>query len=279
MIKICVDSAADFSLETIKSHDLFMVPLQVILDDTTYLDSVTLFKDEFYDKLVNENGYFKTSQPSPSQFLEVFEQVKASNDTLIVITLSSALSGTYQSATLAKSIIDYDNIYIVDSLTATAGVQLLVHKTIEMIEAGQSIDEIVEELETVKEHIHIYASVDTLEYLARGGRIGKAAAAIGEIAKIKPIIHVYQDGAVDIAGKKIGINQSAKFIVDNVINDGIHPEYPLYSLVSYGDGNAEKLESKLNEAGIECASRVQIGPTIGTHIGPKAFGVAFVEKF
>ena len=114
MIRILVDSAADFSKKEIDEKGIYLVPLQVEFQEEQYLDGVNLERDEFYKKLVCEKDFPKTSQPSPQKFLDVFEEVKENGDELICILLSSALSGTYQSAQLARSMADYDKIYIVD---------------------------------------------------------------------------------------------------------------------------------------------------------------------
>lgn len=278
MIHLLVDSAADFSQAEIKEKNLSLVPLQVTIENETYLDGINIFRDEFYEKLMSSDDFFKTSQPSPQEYLDIFEKVKKENDTLICILLSSALSGTYQSAVLAKNIVDYDNIYLVDSLSATAGVRILVDEAIKMINAQEGALKIVEHLNQLKSKLTILAAVDTLEYLCKGGRISKTTAAIGEMASIKPIITVSTEGKVDIVGKRLGVNKTISFLIKKIEEIGIDTNYPSYSLFTYGLENTEKLESKLETNGIEVNTRLQIGPTIGTHVGPGAFGICFVKK-
>lgn len=279
MIKILVDSSADYTKDEIISKNLMMVPLQVIIEDKSYRDGVDLFKDEFYEKLVNEKAFFKTSQPSPNEYVRYFEEAKENNDIVICILLSSALSGTYQSAILAKNIVDYENIYIIDSLTASVAIRILTDKALEMIAEGKDIKEIVDTLEELKKHIIIYAAVDTLEYLARGGRISKTTATIGETINIKPVITVDKEGKVAIIGKKIGINKTVSFIVDKMIETKPNNKYPIYSLFTYGTENSAKLENKVLSNNYCVNDRLQIGPTIGTHVGPEAFGLVFVEEY
>ena len=173
---------------------------------------------------------------------------------------------------------DYDKIYIVDSLSAVVAIRMLCDTALDMAEHGHSAQEIVEELEELKGKIQIFAAVDTLEYLAKGGRISKAAAAIGDMANLKPIITVSREGTVEVIGKGIGVNRTLSAIQKKIAAFQMDENYPVYSLFSYGEENCEKLEQKMEKNGCKIHSRKQIGPAIGTHIGPEAFGVCFVEK-
>lgn len=278
MIRILVDSAADFSKKEIEEKGIHLVPLQVNFQEEQYLDGVNLERDEFYEKLVHGKDFPKTSQPSPQEFLDVFEEVKEKGDELICILLSSALSGTCQSAQLARSMVDYDKIYIVDSLSAVVAIRILCDTALDMAAKGNTAQEIVEALEELKGRTQIFAAVDTLEYLAKGGRISKAAATIGDMANLKPIITVSREGTVEVVGKGIGVNRTLTAIQKKIAGYQIDENYPVYSLFSYGEENCVKLEQKMERNGCKVDSRKQIGPAIGTHIGPEAFGVCFVEK-
>lgn len=273
MIRLLVDSASDYIQKEIEERNLYFVPLQIQIEEKTYLDGVDIDKETFYEKMMNSKEFFKTSQPSPQVFLDIFEEVKKKQETLICILLSSKLSGTYQSACLAKDMVDYENIYIIDSLSATCGIRLLCEVALNWIDENRDVQTIVSDLEELKGKIRIYAGVDTLEYLAKGGRISKAAAAIGTLASIKPIISVEQ-GEVVVCGKTRGVNKATSMICDKVESDFIDMLYPVYSIYSYGTENTEKLENKLE---VE-TKRVRLGSTIGVHIGPNAFGVCFVAK-
>ena len=136
-----MDSSADFSKAEIEEKKLLFVPLQVTIEDKNYLDGIDIFTNEFYEKMIATDGFFKTSQPSPQQFLDHFQKAKENNDTLICVLISSALSGTIQSAILAKNIVEYDNIYIVDALTTTVGIRVMIDKAIEMIKEGKEAKE------------------------------------------------------------------------------------------------------------------------------------------
>lgn len=278
MIRVLVDSASDYTQQEIKEKQLHLVPLQIHMQGKHFFDGVDITQDDFYEMLISGKEFPKTSQPSPQDFLTIFEDVKAQGEQLICILLSSALSGTYQSALLAKEMVAYEHIYLVDSLSAVAAIRILCDHALTMIQEGKQVIDIVEDLESLKKQIRIFAAVDTLEYLYRGGRISKNAATIGTMAKLKPIITVGEEGNVDIAAKRLGIGKTLRYLAEKVEELKINKEYPFYSLFSYGSENCEKMEAMLQEKGVVCTRRLQIGPAIGAHIGPEAFGVCFVEK-
>lgn len=278
MIKILIDSSADLTPAEIKAKDVTMIPIQITINDKSYLDGIDLDHDTFYDLLTNSEEFPKTSQPSPQEFLDAFEKAKANGDELICILLSSALSGTFQSAQLAKNIVGYDKIYLIDSLSAVSAIRILCDKALKMIQDGANSQQIITALNELKGRIKIFAALNTLDYLSKGGRISKAAATIGELTKIKPIITVNDEGKVEIAGKRLGINKSISYIKEKIDSFTIDQDYPIYSLYSFGEENLNKLQQKLIENNYELADAIQVGPTIGAHLGPEAFGICFVTK-
>lgn len=197
---------------------------------------------------------------------------------MICILLSSALSGTYQSAVLAKSIVDYDKIYIIDSLTATICIKVLADYAEKLVQENKTAKDIVEEIENIKSHVTCVATIDTLEYLYKGGRLSKTAATVGEAVNIKPIITLTDEGEIGIVKKCIGKKQAVMQMKKILQGYDIDYNFPVYNIYSYGTENSEKLEEKLVKEGYRFDGRLQIGPTIGTHIGPEAFGIIFVEK-
>lgn len=278
MIKILIDSSADLTPQEISQKKVIMIPLQVAIQDKTYLDGINLDHDTFYNILTSSSEFPKTSQPSPQAFLEAFEEVKANNDELICILLSSALSGTYQSAKLAKDMVDYDKIYLIDSLSAVSAIRILCDKALEMINNNIDSITIVETLNNLKGRIKIFAALNTLDYLSKGGRISKTVATIGDLTNIKPIITVSEEGKVEIAGKRLGINKSISFIKEKIDSYTIDESYPIYSLYTYGQDNLNKLQQKLINNNYKIATSLQVGPTIGSHLGPEAYGICFVAK-
>lgn len=275
MIKIMVDSASDCRNSEI--YDLF-IPMAINIDGKEYHDGVDLDNDTFYKLLTSSKEFPHTSQPSPEDFIRYFEQIKADGDELIYFSLSSALSGTYQSACLAKTMVEYDGIHIFDSRNATHMIEALAKHAKALIGEGLTAEEIVSRCETLKTKIKVFAGVDTLEYLRKGGRIGKAAAFVGSLANIKPLITISPEGEVDAAGKALGFGRAVQTIVDKVKNCEIDDSFPMYSLYTYGEENCIRLEERLTAEGYSISERLQIGSTIGTHTGPGVYGVFFVEK-
>lgn len=277
-MRILVDSSADYQLEELKERQLGMVPLSIVFGDKSYLDGVELQRNDLYRMMEESSDFPKTSQPSPQDFLDVFETVKENGDEIICILLSSALSGTYQSAMLAKEMADYDKIYLIDSLTATYPIRILADYACKLRGEGMAASEIAEKLERLKSRVKVVAAVDTLEYLCRGGRVNRATAMIGDFARIKPIITVSEEGKVDIKGKGLGINKTIGSILKHLQQIKIDSQFPIYTLYSYGEENCARFEEKLRAEGYDIDARLQIGATIGTHVGPEAFGVVFLEE-
>ena len=170
-IRIITDSAADFTSQELAANGITCVPMQITFGEDTYVDGIDLTPDVFWQRLISgENP--KTSQPSPDAFLSVFEEAKAAGDAVICVLLSSALSGTLQSAVIAKGMADYEPIHIVDSLTAAIAEKVLVlHACRLRDESRLSAGEIAAGLEEFRSRVKLYACLDTLSYLARGGRI------------------------------------------------------------------------------------------------------------
>ena len=174
--------------------------------------------------------------------------------------------------------VNYDGIYIVDTLAATINIKVMADYARKLIKEGLSAAQIVEKIETVKSKVKVIASLDTLEYLRRGGRIGRAAAAIGEMANLKPIITVEEEGVVGICGKCLGKNKAINFIRKHMAEVELDPDFPVYTVYTYDPTNCEIFEEKIAQDNIHIDQRMQIGATIGTHVGPGAFGLIYVKK-
>ena len=161
MIKIITDSTSDIDLKYAQELNVEVVPLKVIIDGKEYKDRIDLQPEEFYDLLVNSQTLPSTSQPSPQDFVDLYETAKNNNDSVIVITLSSVISGTYQSANLAKDLVDYDDIYVIDSLGTTQMQRLLVLKAVALRNEGMNAQDLYTFLEEYKHRIRLFAFVDT----------------------------------------------------------------------------------------------------------------------
>ena len=278
MIRILVDSTADFSLEELKARNITMVPLNVNFGEESLKDTIELGNDQFYDRLINGTVHPKTSLPAPAAFLEKFEEAQAAGDQLICILLSGGISGTWQSAVNAKEILEYDGIYVIDSRTTACGIRLLVEYAEKLIAEGLSAPEIAEKLEELKGRVQIFAAVDTLEYLHKGGRLSKAAATIGSLASLKPIITLNREGTLEVPAKCLGRTKALSWLSDALKKHPQDEQHALYTIYSYGTENAEKLQEQLKKEGYSVHDLIQIGSTIGTHVGPGVFGIIYVRK-
>lgn len=279
MIRIITDSTADFQPKDAKELNVCIIPLQVHFGEEHFSDGIDLTLEEFYEKLSTSSKLPTTSQPSPELFMKEFEAAKAVGDTVIGIFLSSTFSGTLQSAQIAKEEVDYENIYIVDSKNATLAAQLLVRRAVIRVQQGFSASEIVADLEQAREHLHLFAMVDTLKYLHKGGRLSAAVALAGSLLGIKPVLLV-KDGKISIADKARGLPGAYVAIfkqIDKV--GGIDESFPV--LAGY-TGTAQGVEPftqyvtqnlKLSQP-LLCP----IGTVIGTHAGPGARGIAFFSQ-
>ena len=277
MIKILLDTSSDYTVEEVQAKGMDLVPLHITLGEADYRDAYDLSKDKFYELLTSNEEFPKTSQPTPQDFVDVFEEAEKNNDELICILLSSRISGTFQSATLAKSIVDYDKIHLIDSLSATHGIRLLAEHAQNLVNEGKTAEEIVAELEVLKTKIKILAVVDTLEYLCKGGRVSRTTASIGEMAKVKPMITV-NEGEVAVIGKSLGKNKAIGSLLKALGECEVDHRFPMYSVSTLGTENCEVLENRLAAEGYETKERLQIGATIGTHVGPGVFGIIFIQK-
>ena len=246
MIKIMVDSASDCRDNNI--FDYF-IPITVELDGRSYQDGIDLDNNTFYDLLTTTEEFPKTSQPSPDAFLQIFTEAKNNGDEILYFALSGSLSGTYQSASIAKTMAEYDDIYIIDTKSATHMIGYYAAYAKTLIAQGLSAAQIAAECENLKGKIKVFAGLDTLEYLYKGGRVSRAAATVGEVAGIKPVITITEEGAVNAGSKAIGINRAIQTILTKTGNFEVDDRFPMYSLYTYGTENVEKLETKLAAAG------------------------------
>ena len=276
-IKIITDSASDITDNS--RDDLIVLPMTITFGDTEYKDGVNLTHREFFEKLVETDELPTTSQISPYEFEEVYKQL-SDDEEAVVITMSSKLSGTYQSACIAAS--EYPNVHVVDSENVTVGEHALVEYALRLKDGESDVLQIVESLERHKKDIKLVALVDTLEYLQKGGRISKVTALVGGLLSIKPVIAI-TDGEVAILGKARGSKQGNNLLVQQ-INEcgGIDFTMPYYLAYSGLDDALIKkyIEDSrgLWQDGVEKLEVSLIGGTIGTHAGPGAIAVAFFAK-
>ena len=280
MVRIVTDSAADFSPAELEQKNICCIPLKVLFGGEEYEENINLSKDQFYEKLLAFEGFPKTSQAAPAVLAGLFEETKAEGDEIIYFTLSSALSGTWQSAMFIKEDMGYDKAYVVDSRNATGGQRMLVEHAVRLRDQGKCAADIVAEVEALRERIVLYACINTLEYLYRGGRISHLSYALGTLAQIKPIIHVDHAGRVDIPAKAMGMRKGMEHLCKQADAKTPDPEYPLYVMYTNDRSVAETLAVRLAEHGqaVHPDNIIQVGAAIGSHVGPAACGLVYVGK-
>lgn len=278
-IRIITDSASDITGAA--NTQLTVLPMRINFGEEEYLDGVTISHHEFYEKLIESDTLPVTSLISPAVFEEAFEKAVGNGEKVIAITISGRLSGTYQSAILAAAQFE-GNVFVIDSLNAAIGEQILVNYALELVNKGMSAKEIVQTLNDAKKHIHILALLDTLEYLKKGGRISKTVAFVGGALSIKPVVTVI-DGEVALLGKARGSKNGNNFLIKEIEKiNGVDFSRPFcLGYTGLSDSLLQKYieDSKsLWKTYTDKLPICSIGATIGTHVGPNAIAVAFFDK-
>lgn len=281
-IRIVTDSTADIPLAVREALNIEMVPLKINFGEDQYLDTVTLQSEDFYHKLKSSAHFPTTSTPSPGEFLEVYQSLLEEPDTEVIsIHLSSVLSGTYRTAELASTLLEGDQlgkVHVVDSCSASYGIGALVVAAAEAVQAGKSVDEVVALVQTMRANFYIYFLVDTLEFLQKGGRIGKASALFGSLLNIKPILSLDSAGEVSVVDKVRGNKKAIARILELLAADV--SDKTIRSLHIAHANNLEGAE-QLREAivqrfAVEHVDYITLGPVIGAHAGPGTIA-AFVS--
>lgn len=276
-VRIIVDSSTDVG-EKYRSCMEF-VPLTVCFGEEEYFDGVNLDKKEFYRKLVESDVLPTTSQATPASFEKVFRDVAAAGDSAVVICLSSKLSGTYQSAVIAAE--DFENIYVVDSLSVAIGTGVLAEFAVRCADAGMSAAEIAENLTRRREDVCVIALLDTLEYLKKGGRISKTVAFAGGVLNIKPVVTV-SEGQVALIGKARGSRNGNNLLVEKIRQSG-GVDFSLPVLLGYTGLSSDLLDKYVEDSralwedAVKEIPRSLLCSVIGTHVGPGAVAVAFFK--
>lgn len=276
---ILTDSASDLAAPF--TEKAVVLPMSVSFGTTQYRDGVDLSGQAFYEKLIEEDDLPVTSQIPPMQFMEACEKALEDHDAVVIITISSKLSGTWQSACLAAS--EFGNkVFVVDSESASLGEGILVQRALELADTGMPAEKIALQLDAEKKDIHLIALVDTLEYLQKGGRLSKSAAAIGQLLSIKPVIAV-ENGEVAVLGKARGSRKGNNLLVQEIEKtSGIDFTRPY--MLGYSGLSDTLLQKYIQDSARLWKDQALglpvslIGATIGTHTGPGAVGVAFFSK-
>lgn len=276
-VQFIVDSSSDILPQECEKLGIAQVlPLKVIFGNEEYTDGVTLSHEDFYKKLVSGDVHPSTSQVPPADFEDAYEKITANGDTAVVITLSGKLSGTYQSAMIAAE--DYEGkVFVVDSENAALGERCLMMRGLQLREAGLSAAEIAAKLDEEKKDIRLFALLDTLEYLKKGGRISSTVALAGGLLNIKPVIAV-EEGKVAMVGKARGPKAGTKLLRELMEKNPV--DFQRFGCFAYTGLDNTNSVSFAGECGADYASfpLVSVGCTIGVHVGPGVTAVAYFAK-
>jgi len=280
MVRIFTDSAADLEPMEYEALSVTCIPLAVTFDQTTYLENTSLTKKQFYTLLTGAHDFPRTAHPSPYDIETCLQEAKAAGEEALLITLSSGISGFYNTACMVRKLMDYEGCEVFDSKTATGGQRILVETAAKLRDEGLGVKAIVEKLHTVQENLCLYACIDTLSYLHQGGRIGHTAYTMGTMANLKPIITVSPEGRIDIPSKALGMRKGMLYMSRKLSETAADPAYPLYVMFTGDDSNARILWERLNKEGYDIPESriINVGAAIGSHIGPNGCGIVYVKQ-
>ena len=279
MVRIITDSTSDLSPDWQKRIDVEVLPLTVRFGSQCYLDGVDLTHAEFYDKLASAQALPTTAQPNLVDMASLFQRYRAAGDEVVGIFISSELSGTYQTALLARQAAGEDGIYIVDSRCVTLSMGLLVDQAARLRDAGQSAAQIAEEIAALASRVRLYAGVHTLKYLKMGGRISAATAAVGGVLGVIPMVSV-KDGLVHAAGKVRGRKAALEWMIRQVEQDPPDLSLP----VCFGHSNSPEAMEEVMTQFADLRARAStvytgsLGCIVGTYAGPGASGLTYFAK-
>lgn len=279
--RIITDSACDLPAEVLNNYNIPFASLTIAFDDGTFHDGKDLTKDEFYFRLIEKKQFPKTSQPSPQAFYELIKNTLDQGLEAVVITISSNLSGTYDSANMAKNMFseeDRKNVYIVDTLSASMGQGLLVLEACKMARNDMSGRKIAENLNRLRHKVVSCFTIDTFEYLLKGGRINKLQAVLGSMLDIKPILQITPDGKLSVTEKVRGRKKALSKLLD-LFQRGENFDSKTIGLVhARAPEEIQTLAHKIKEKfGVKEVIIGEMSATIGTHTGPGCLGVFFFE--
>jgi len=275
-IKVVTDSTAYLPEDAVRKYDIRVVPLYVHFGNEEFREGVELSIGEFYARLREAPELPSTSQPSAGEFHEVLKDLVDQGHQVLVMTISSKLSGTWNSAMAAKEMLPDADIAVFDSFSTSVGLYLMLEAAVEAIQSGASLPQVVEELEGIRDKMHVLFVVDTLEYLAKGGRIGNAKAFLGTLLKVKPILTL-QDGVLEpleqVRSKRKAVMRLLDLVEERL--DSQAPQARVAVTHALVPDEAEALiQDLVARLGCTEPSLSEVGPVIGTHTGPGVLAIA-----
>lgn len=278
MIQIVTDSASDITLKQAEEMNVQIVPLTILFEDGVCPQETDEDFQIFYEKLIKENGLPKTSQPTPNKYLEIFRLAKEVGDEVLVITLSGGLSGTVQSAKLAKDLAGYERIEIIDSKQAILTQRMLVEYAVKLRDEGKTLDEITALVLKQREKLTVFGMLDTLTYLKKGGRIPASMALLGNLLRIKPVI-ILKDSVLEQLGKARGRKDGLKMLCAQMEEAEIDLSFPVYFGYTLDPEPTKQFQAEMEQKfQLKNTKLYPVGGVIGTHVGPNCVAVAFAVK-
>ena len=275
-IKIITDSTLDLPLDLIKEKNIEVLPLLINFGEESYLDGVEINTREMLDRIEKENILPTTAQVTPNRFEEVFKKYIDEGYKIVTLVLSSEMSGTYQSACIAKNMLDTDDIIVIDSRNVTSGLGVLVLKACEFRDNGDNIFEIEEKIKSIIPKVKSSLSFESLENLVRGGRLSKAAGAIGSVLGLRLILEV-KDGQMAVKDKVRGSKKALKKVISDFESANVDFDSPIVIDEILNEEIFEGLKKYFEEKNIEYVHGI-VGCTVGIHSGTRACGIFFIEK-
>ncbi|HZK10417.1 MAG TPA: DegV family protein [Clostridia bacterium] len=270
-IQIVTDSTAYLTKDEIKEYNIKVVPLMVHFQDQDTIEGLPGEFEEFFDKLKTSEDFPTTSQPSAGAFAKVFKEAIDDGKEVIAITISSKLSGTYNSALIAGDMVDSDKVTVIDSLSSVANLKHMAIKAHKMAVEGKTREEIRKDIEDLKTKMGIYLTVGTLEYLKKGGRLSATQAFMGTILNVKPILKVV-NGVIEPVAKVRGKKKAIETIIGSIPEEVKTVYIPHIFNEEEALEIKSTLENRFPNARLEIT---EIGPVVGGHLGPKVVGVCF----
>jgi DegV family protein with EDD domain len=275
MIRIITDSTCEAPPEIMTHPRVTVVPLSVVFGQTSLRDGLEITREEFWRRLPESNPLPTTSQAVPSDFLTPFEQFCSAGDEVIALTLSSKLSGTYGAALAAQETYSDWPISVIDSQTISVGLGILLQEAVRLAEEGLGREEIVGRITPMREKIHLVFVLETLEYLQKGGRIGKAQAFMGTLLKFKPLLRITDGEVAPVArvrSRAKALEAVQEYLLSQVTGRGPQVRLALTQALAAGEAKAlgDKLAASFGTRGFHVAA---LGPVIGVHVGPGTIGV------
>lgn len=275
-IKIITDSTLDLPADLVREKEIEVLPLLINFGEESYLDGVEINTHDMLERIEKENILPTTAQVTPSRFEETFKKYLDEGYKIVTLTLSSEMSGTYQSACIAKNMLESDDIVVIDSRNVTSGLGVLVLKACEFRDNGDNIFEIEEKIKNLIPKVKSSLSFESLENLVRGGRLSKTAGTIGSVLGLRLILEV-KDGQMAVKDKVRGSKKALKKVISDFENGNVDFDSPIVIDEILNEEIYEGLKKYFEEKNIEYIHGI-VGCTVGIHSGTKACGVFFIEK-